>query len=141
LKLFNSLEESIKSEIAKIDIESILPFFTFDEPFFKLLIALAQSNFKVNSIFNKIGIGESYGYKLIDELIANDVLRLINSRESSFKIFPKQIIKKELKGYTIQPKLYFTKPFYYFWFAFVEVNRDLYGNIDTNKGLVNFKTN
>ena len=116
-----------------------MPFFTLDKPFSKLLIALAQGDAKINSIFNKIGIGESYGYELVEELIENEIITLTNSRESPLKAFPKQLIKKELRGYTIQPKLYFTKPFYRFWFAFVEASRDLYGNIDIDRVLTNYK--
>jgi len=76
---------------------------------------------------------------MIDELIAHNIVYIVDSREKSLKAFPKQMIKKELRTYKIEPKLYFTKPFYRFWFMFVEKNRDKYGNIDINIVLKDYK--
>jgi len=116
--------------LSKIEIESIFPFFVFDEPFNKLLISIARSDGKMNSIFNKIKVGESLGIELVDELIKSGIIYLQDSRENPIKLYPKQLIKKDLRAYTIQPKLYFTKPFFRFWFAFVQPNKKEDGNID-----------
>jgi len=140
LNLFLSIDNSIVELINKLDIESVLPFFIFDEPFRKLLITIAKSDGKMNSIFNKIGVGENYGSTLVEELIENKIINLLDSRESPIKLYPKQLIKKELRDYIIQPKLYFTNPFFRFWFAFVEPNRDKQFNIDIKKVLASFRS-
>lgn len=129
--MFEDLESSIKDVVSKLDIESIFPFFILDEPFRKLLITLARGDARVNSIFNKISVGENFGSELVEELINADIIYVTNSREAPLREYPKQLIKKELRKYTIGAKLYFTKPFYRFWFAFVEPNRNRYGEIDT----------
>ena len=139
LNLISSIDEAIVELIDKIDIDSTFPFFIFDEPFRKFLIAIAKSDGKMNSIFNKIGVGESLGEELVKELIDSKIIYLFDSRESPIKLYPKQLIKKELRDYVIQPKLYFTKPFYRFWFGFVEPNRDKLGFINKTSVLQSFK--
>ena len=125
--------------VSKIDIEDVLPFFVFDEPFNKLLIAIARSDGKMNSIFNKIKVGDNLGLELVDELIKSGIIYMQDSRENPIKLYPKQLIKKDLRAYTIQPKLYFTKPFFRFWFAFVESNRNKNGQINKTLLLKSFK--
>ena len=125
--------------LKELNIESIFPFFILDEPFRKLLISLARGDARVDSIFNKISVGENFGNELINELIESNIISIINSREAPIREYPKQLIKKELRGYTISPKLYFNKPFYRFWFAFVEPNRDRYGEINIPKVIENYK--
>jgi hypothetical protein len=100
-----------------------LPFFTLDEPFRNFLIYLARGDGKLHSIFNKIGVGHSFGYTLVDELIENNIIYIVNSRESSLKEYRKQLIKKEFRSYDIEPKVYFKKPFLRFWFLLVEPYR------------------
>ena len=139
LNLFKGLEHSIEDTVTKLDIESIFPFFILDEPFRKLLIALARGDARVNSIFNKISVGESFGNELVEELISADIIYAKQSREAPLREYPKQHIKKELRGYTIGSKLYFTKPFYRFWFALVEPNRNRYGEIDRAEVLKSYK--
>ena len=139
LNLFTNLEASIADTLTKLDIESIFPFFILDEPFRKLLIALARGDGRVNSIFNKISVGERFGGELVEELIDADIIYVKQSREAPLRAYPKQLIKKELRAYTIGSKLYFTKPFYRFWFAFVEPNRNRYGEIDVIEVLKSYK--
>ena len=139
LKLFKDLEASIIDTITKLDIESIFPFFILDEPFRKLLITLARGDGRVNSIFNKISVGENFGGELVEELIDTDIIYVKQSREAPLRAYPKQLIKRELRGYTIGAKLYFTKPFYRFWFAFVEPNRNRYGEINIDEVLKSYK--
>jgi len=76
------------------------------------------------SLFKRLRISQELGIDLINELIDNDILYLVNSREAPLKEYSKQKLKKELKYYDIEPKLYFTKPFYRFWFYFVEPHRE-----------------
>ncbi len=139
LDLYNSIENSIIELLDKLDIESVLPFFTLDEPFRKFLIRLSWGDGKMNSIFNKIKVGENFGLEIVQELISSNIITIQKSREEPIALYPKQMIKKELRAYEIQPKLYFTKPFYRFWFNFAEPNRDAYGNINKEKVLEDYK--
>ena len=72
-------------------------------------------------------------------MISADIIYEKESREAPLRDYPKQLIKKELRGYTIGAKLYFKKPFFRFWFAFVEPNRNRYGEIDISEVLRSYK--
>ncbi len=107
-----------------------MPFFIFDNPFRKFLIALAKSDGKLFALLNRVKVGEALGLEIVNELIESNIIYIVNSREKPFKVYNKQLIKKEYKNYTIEPKIYFTKPFFRFWFLFVEPYRDRGINID-----------
>ncbi len=72
-------------------------------------------------------------------MINTDIIYIKNSREKALREYPKQPIKKRLRGYTIGSKLYFKKPFYRFWFAFIESNRNRYGVINIPKVIENYR--
>lgn len=130
--MFEQKEFVIKEILENKDIVSIFPFYIFDDPFRKLLIKLSKSDGKVLSLYNRLKIGESLGNELVEELINSNILYLVNSREDSLKAYPKQKIKKEFKSYSIESKIYFTKPFYKFWFSFIEeyrYNNNFYNNV------------
>ncbi len=93
----------------------------------------------MNSTFHKLKIGENYGLEIVEELIEAGIITLQNSREKTLKEYPKQLIKKEFRNYQIEPKLYFKKPFYRFWFNLVEPNRDIYGKIDKKQVIKDYK--
>jgi len=118
-----------------IEIESILPFFILENPFKKFLIKLSQSDGRVDSIFNKLSIGKSLSDDILNELIENDIIYIVNSRET----LPNHKLEKRFAHYKVQSKIFFKEPFYRFWFAFVEPNRDKYGNININLVLENYK--
>jgi len=119
----NSLKNSVLELVNKVEIENILPFFVFDEVYSRFLTVIARGNAKVVSSLQKAKISESYGQEMIFELIENNILYIVNSREKPLKEYAKQLIKKEYKDYKIEPKLFFTKPFYRFWFSCVEPQR------------------
>ncbi len=118
-----------------------MPFFIFSDPFRKFLIKLAKSDGRLYSTLNKVGIGTSFGNEIVEELINSDIIYIVNSRENPLKSYAKQLIKKEYRSYTIEPKIYFKKPFYRFWFMFIEPYRDKQNGIDINRVLDSFKLN
>jgi hypothetical protein len=124
----NSLKENLKEFISNSNLN--LPFFVVDDPFRKFLIQIARGDGKIDNALKRVNIGQSFGEEIIKELIDSGILYIVNSREKPIKIYAKQLIKKELRAYTIQNKLRFTKPVYKFWFGFVEPLKDRYGNID-----------
>ena len=63
----------------------------------------------------------------------NDIIYIVNSRENPLKEYNKQLIKKEFRHYIIEPKIYFKKPFFRFWYMCVEPNRKLDGTINLDK--------
>jgi len=138
--LLLNIEDAIKNNLEKIEIEDILPFFVLEKPFREFLIKVARSDGKLNSNLSKASIGETFGEELIRELESAKIIRVEKSREKDIKLHPKQKIKKEYKHYTIQSKIFFTKPFFKFWFAFVEPYRDKSGNIDINLVINDYKS-
>jgi AAA+ ATPase superfamily predicted ATPase len=64
---------------------------------------------------------------------------MVDSRESPLKNYKKQLIKKEYKDYIIEPKIYFKRPFYRFWFMFIEPNRNSLKEVEINKVLFSLK--
>ena len=129
LNLYEPLEKILYTLAREDFIKSQLPLFLFDKPFRELLIGLAKGNGKLNSLLHRVKIGQKLGDELVKELVQLNIVTKFDSREEPLKIYPKQAIKKELRSYKIEPKLYFTKPFYRFWFAFIEpfisINRDI----------------
>ena len=72
------------------------------------------------SLFNRVRVGHSFGEEIIEELIEQDIIYIVDSREAPLKEYKKQLLKKELRHYLIEPKIYFKKPFIRFWFLLVE---------------------
>ena len=99
---------------------------------------MAKGDGRLYSTLNKIGVGHTLGKDIIDELISNDIIYIVNSRESSLKKYSKQLIKKEFRNYSIEPKVYFKKPFFRFWFLLVEPYREL-DKIDVNRVISNIE--
>ncbi len=151
--IFGGLEEVYKFNFLTNSIDDIIlnlaqdnfatkyyPFFIFDEPFRRVLITIAKGNKKYFSILNKNSIGTNFGEEIFLELIDNDILFRVDSKEKPLKLYEKQKIKKEFRDYKIEPKLFFKDPFLRFWFAFVEPFK---GDMGFNKEtfINNFKQN
>jgi len=133
----NSLKESLLEFINSCDLN--LPFFATQDPFKKFLIQVAKGDGKVENSLSRVAIGQSFGMQIVKELVDSKVLYVVNSREQPLKLYYKQPIKKELRSYTIQDKLIFTKPVYKFWFAFVEPLRSRDGEVDIDMLYNNLK--
>jgi len=138
LELYNPLEEVIATLAVNDIATKEFPFFLFENPFREFLITLARSDGKIYSLFQRVKIGQSLGEELVDELIRSDILRRVESRETPFQLYPKQMIKKEFRTYKIEDKLYFIKPFFRFWFAFIEPYFSKERRVDIKALLDNF---
>ena len=98
----------------------ISPSYIMDEPYRYLLIAIARGDGRLSNIFRKARVGDVLGRRLLDELLAFDIIEFENSREPDLKKYPNQKLEKSLRTYKIEPKVRFKQPFYRFWFGFVE---------------------
>ena len=138
LDLYEPLDKIITDIALSSKIKEEFPFFLFDAPFRKFLMALAKSDGKMFSLFNKVKLSESVGMEIVEELISSGIIKKLESREAPLRIYPKQLLKKEFRYYKIEPKLYFEKPFYRFYFAFIEPFLSQKGDIETKALLENF---
>jgi len=101
--------------------EWIRPEYLVETPYRELLISVARGDGRMLGIFRRARLHESTGGALVDELVRSGVLRVESSRERRpERLYPGQPIRKELRGYRIQPKVRFVHPFFRFWFGFVE---------------------
>jgi len=119
----------------------VSPSYMIETPYRELLTAVARGDGKLYSALRKARLSESAGLKIIDELLALNVLKIEFSREAPLRAHPKHKLKKEQRTYRIQDKLRFVQPFMRFWFGFVTYYRKdlLLGKGE--KFLENFKKN
>ena len=101
----------------------VSPSYVIETPYRELLTAVARGDGKLYSVLRKARLSESAGLKIIDELVALNVLKIESSRETPLRIHPKHKLKKEQRTYRIQDKLRFVQPFMRFWFGFVTYYR------------------
>ena len=119
---FGGLEENIETQIlAPFDeaLTWIAPSYLMDDPYRKLLIAVARGDGKLLNIFRRAGLSETVGGSLLHELESLGILRIEVSREPPIRKHKHQPLPKELRGYRIQSKARFVRPFHRFWFGFV----------------------
>ena len=91
------------------------------------------------SLFNRLKIGRTTGLDIVEELVDKQIIRVSTSREKPLKIFKKQLLKKEFKEYIIEPKLYFSKPFFRFWYFCVEPTKSSNSNYNIEKAINIYK--
>jgi len=100
--------------------DSLSPSYLLQKPYSQFLSAIARGDGRVSNALNRSHMGERLGWELIKELVNLDIIFLETSREPPLKLHKNQKVPKELRGYVIEPKIRFVKPFMRFWFAFVE---------------------
>ncbi|MFA6759487.1 MAG: DUF234 domain-containing protein [Sulfuricurvum sp.] len=89
----------------------------------RLLKALASSNRKIFSTFNKAGLNNQNGGIALDDLVKKDLVWIEYSREVPPSVQnPNEKLPRDLARYRISHKLLFSYPFLRFWFYFVEPN-------------------
>ncbi len=127
--LFEFIENSF---LHKIDIISsqIEPTYILESPYREVLMAIARGDGKIYSSIKKARLNEHLGENIIDELTELGIIRLEASKE---------LETNSHKKYRIQSKLRFKKPFYRFWFGFVETYRDSLQIGEKDKFIENFK--
>ncbi len=97
----------------------IKPEYLHEESYAKFLTALARGSGMARALFRRARIGETRGEAMARQLEEAGVLRRLESREAPIVLSRGQKLKKELRGYRVQDRYRFTKPFLRFWFAFV----------------------
>ncbi len=114
--------------------------YLLDKPYREFLIAVATGDGKIFNVFRRAKFSDEVGGAILSELERIGILHLEDSREKPIKRIGKLEIKKEFRRYRIQPKIRFTKPFYRFWFGFIEPYRkDLLFRKSSQKFWQNFK--
>ena len=142
MDFFDDLESIIRfnfvDKYTKLS-ESITPSYLLEEPYRNILIAIARGDGRFSNVFRKARIGDSLGLALINELIELGVVELEESREAPLKRYPNQKLERSLRGYRIEAKIRYSKPFYRFWFGFVELYRDDLSNKNSQRFFENFE--
>jgi len=116
----------------------VSPSYLLESPYREILIAVARGDGKLYSVLRKSKLSESAGQKIIDELVALDILKIEYSRESPLKNHPKHKLPKDMRAYRVQDKLRFKQPFMRFWFGFVTYYREDLSRGKGEKFLENF---
>jgi len=152
--VFGGIEESIELDLFE-DIETIIRFYFFskygdfkelinpsyllEEPYSKILKAVARGDGRLSNIFRKARVGEALGKEILDELYSLGIISFEASREAPLRLYPNQKVKRYLRSYQIEPKVRFNSPFLRFWFGFVApFERDLESG-DSNRFVENFE--
>jgi hypothetical protein len=120
---FEDLEASVLRHFVREFAESsrwVEPSYLRESPYRDLLTALARGDAKMLGAFRRAGLAESVGGSLLDSMVKRGVLELERSREAPVRPIPGRPIRRELRGYRIQDKVRFLRPFDRFWFGFVE---------------------
>ena len=112
--LFESIENLFKNDFRYLE-SNISPEYILQPPYKEILIAAAKGDGRVYSVLKRAKISETLGEKIIEELKISGIIYLERSREVSHTAE---------RGYRIQSKIRFQKPFYRFWFGFVEPFRN-----------------
>ncbi|SMC09914.1 hypothetical protein SAMN05660197_1739 [Nitratiruptor tergarcus DSM 16512] len=91
-----------------------------------LLSLFATGDRKIDSAIKKSYTHEREGYKNLQELFNQNLIKREVSREKfPQKTHPKQKLKKHLRRYRIQNKIRFQKPFLRFWYRYIYPSFDL----------------
>ncbi|ADV46405.1 DUF234 domain-containing protein [Nitratifractor salsuginis] len=121
-EFFEDLEQSVERIYGRKYARSrewIRPSYLLEEPYRRLLIAVAKGDGKLHNVLRRARLDERTGGRLIDELVCLGVLRFEESREAPLHSRPGRWLPRELRRYRIQDKLRFRRPFDRFWFGFV----------------------
>ncbi len=126
---YDNLLQNIEENILKRyeDLKSLFIYsddFKMQRDLEKMLFRICVGDAKTYSAF-KNDISPNYGFALYKILFSKRVIKKELSREKPFRVFAKQQIKKELRGYHIEDKIRFCKSFYRFWFTFIAPNSSL----------------
>lgn len=128
LDLFDSVDLStyihFVQEFTKTQ-EFINPSYLMETPYKEILIAIARGDGRFSNVCKRARVGEELGSRLIDELSSLGVVSIEPSRQAPLRANPKHMLPKHLKKYRIEHKVRFVKPFYRFWFGFVEPYREM----------------
>ena len=116
--VFSMVESNFVQNFTKFQ-NLVSPSYLLEPPYREILIAVARGDGKLYSVLRKARLSETVGEKIVQELVALNVLKIETSRESPLRSHPKHKLKKEQRSYRVQDKLRFVQPFMRFWFGFV----------------------
>jgi len=134
----NTILENIVDNYRELE-RGISPSYLLEKPYRDVLVAISRGDGKVLNIFKRARLSETVGRDILRELRELDIIYVTPSRERPLKTHPKQKLKRHLRSYRIQSKVYFREPFMRFWFGFVEPYRRELSEGNTTKFWKNFK--
>ena len=141
LNPLKSINDSIKDSFVK-DFEQmkllIKPSYLMENPYRSIAMAVALGDGRLSNIYRRAKIGEEVGSEVIKHMVDLGIFAIEHSRQAPLKRYSKQLLKKELRQYKIESKVRFAKPFYRFWFAFVEPYLDDLGKCSSKDFLQNY---
>ena len=120
--LFGGVEATVERQIlGRLEEvrERITPSYLMEAPYRLLLVAVARGDGKLFNAFRRARLSETVGGQLVRELVTQGVVALEASREPPIRRRHGQQLPRELRGYRIQSKVRFVRPFDRFWFGFV----------------------
>lgn len=123
LDMFEDIELSLEINFVQnfeTTKELISPSYLRDTPYREMLVAIANGDGRISNIFRRAKVGEESGTKTLSMLKDAGIIELEHSRQAPLKKHHKHLLKKNLRSYRIESKVRFVKPFYRFWFGFVE---------------------
>ena len=97
----------------------IEPNWLTSKPYSSIMTAVAKGDGKILNVFKRAKVSEALGGGILSEIKKSGIVWIEESREQPIKRFRNLPIKKELRGYRIQSKVRFIKPFDRFFFGFV----------------------
>ena len=113
-----AIEREIVGQIEEAS-ERIAPSYLMEEPYRSVLVAIARGDGKIFNVFRRARLSEALGGQILNELVEQEVVRIEASRELPPRRRHGEQLPRHLRGYRIQSKVRFVRPFYRFWFGFV----------------------
>jgi hypothetical protein len=120
--LFGGVETTVELQILKqFDVACgwVEPSYLMEEPYRSFLVAVARGDGKMHNVFRRARMHGALGGQILSELERLGIVWIEPSRESPVLRRHGQQLPRELRGYRIQSKIRFARPFDRFWFGFV----------------------
>lgn len=142
LDFFDDLDSMIEYNLKHNfkELESFIePSYILESPYRNILISIAIGDGRISNVIKKSRLSKDVAESIIEELIKIDLITVEHSRENPLKQHPKHKLKKDLRSYKIEHKLRFKKPFFRFWFGYVEPYRNYILNEDLSSFFNNYE--
>jgi len=82
--IFSNIVDLIESEF-----KDSIPFYLLQEPYRSFLITIAKNSNKIHSASIKSHLNKEMSSEIVNDLIENDIIRVIESREKPFRVYAK----------------------------------------------------
>ncbi len=118
LTIGTNILENIEKNIIK-HISTLKKDFYHDNHTCQILQKLAKGDRKQYAIYKNSNLSQIKGKEIFKKLYNEDIIQKEFSREKKYHSSKQKPLKKELRRYTVEDKLKFTKNFHRFWYTFI----------------------